>query len=233
MQTNRTDGGELPPRAANPSPPIGDVHGLGESRALRVDFQPVQLAWLADEIDTLRTSIEGELTRQRARYDELPSTSEGQAADIEAEVHRRVYQLHVLAMVREQIPLEGAVVAACIASPWDEPNELAREVARITARVTVVAPARGMLVLVRGAAQNVADALGEALRGPRSASPAHAGSYAAYWPEATRLTPAVATRLVDLAAASEEFMRTYVDAVAQQSYSFDPEYDPIDSDELW
>jgi hypothetical protein len=233
MQTNRTDGGELPPRPANPSPPIGDVHGLGESCALRVDFQPVQLPWLADEIDTLRTSIEGELTRQRARYDALPSTSEGQAADIEAEVHRRVYQLHVLAMVREQIPLEDAAVAACVANPWDKPNELARELARITARVTVVAPARGMLVLVRGAARNVADALGEALRGPRSSSPAHACSYAAHWPEWTRLTPAVATRLDDLAAASAAFTRTYIEAVAQQSYSFDPEYDPIDSDELW
>jgi hypothetical protein len=233
MQVNRNDGGELPPRSANPPPPIGSVRGLGESRALRVDLEPVQLPWLADEIDELRTSIEAELARQRTRYRALPAACEGQAADIEAEVHRRVYQLHVLAMVREQIPLDATVVAACVASPWDEPNELALEVARITAPVTVVGPARGMLVLIRGATRNITDALGEALRGPRSNAPSHAVSYAAHWPEATRLTPAVATRLGDLAAASAAFTRTYIDAVAQQSYSFDPEYDPVDSDELW
>ena len=233
MQSNRNDGGELPPRSANPPPPIGNVHGLGESRALRADLEPVQLPWLADEIETLRASIEGELARERARYDALPFTSEGQAADIEAEIQRRVYQLHILAMLREQIPLEDAVVAECVASPWGEPSERVWEVARITAPATVVGPARGMLVLIRGATRNVVDALGEALRGPRSDSPAHAGSYTAHWPESTSLTPAVATRLGDLAAAVAAFTRTYIGAVVQQSYSFDPEYDPIDSDELW
>jgi hypothetical protein len=234
MQSNRNDGEELPPRSANPSPPIDHVHGLGESRALRVDLEPVQLAWLADEIDTVRSSIESELARERRRYEEVPAASRGQAADIEDEVHRRAYQLHVLAMIREQIALEGPVVAACVASPWDEPNDLAREAARITAPVTVVGPARGMLVLIRGTAQNVADALGEALRGPRSSSPEHElPSYAVYWPEWGRLSPAVATRVGDLAAAAAAFTSTYIEAVAQQSYSFDPEYDPIDSDELW
>jgi hypothetical protein len=47
------------------------------------------------------------------------------------------------------------------------------------------------------------------------------------------MTPAVATRLGDMAAAAAAFTGTYVAGVAQQSYSFDPEYDPIDSDELW
>jgi hypothetical protein len=234
MQSNRNDGEELPSRSANPPPPIGNVHGLGESRALRVDLQPVQLAWLADEIDTLRASVEDELSRERARYEALPAVPEGPAADIEAEIDRRVYQLHVLAMVREQVPLESAVVAACVANPWDEPNELARDVARFTAPVTVVGPARGVLVLIRGAARNVADALGEALRGPRPGSSEHvAATYAVHWPEWVRMTPGVATRLSDMAAAAAAFTSTYVAAVAQQSYSFDPEYDPIDSDELW
>jgi hypothetical protein len=234
MQTNRNDGEELPARSANPPPPIVNVHGLGESRAMRVDLQPVQLAWLADEIDTLRASIEDELSRERARYEALPALSEGQVADMEAEVHRRAYQLHILAMVREQVPLEAAVVAACVADPWDQPNELALDVARITAPVTVVGPARGMLVLIRGATRNVADALGEALRGPSPGSSEHvATSYAAHWPESVHMTPGVATRLGDMAAAAAAFTSTYVAAVTQQSYSFDPEYDPIDSDELW
>jgi hypothetical protein len=75
MQINRNDGGDPPPRNANPSPPMNHVHGLGESQALRVDLQPVELPWLADEIDTLRTSIEAELARERARLDALPSAS--------------------------------------------------------------------------------------------------------------------------------------------------------------
>jgi hypothetical protein len=174
------------------------------------------------------------LVRERARYEALPSTSAGQAADLEAEVHRRAYQLHVLAMIREQIPLKETVVAACVGSPWDQPNELGREIARITGSVTIMGPARGMLVLIRGATRNVGDALAEALHGPRSSSPEHKPeSYAAYWPEWLRVTPALASRLRDLAAAAAAFTSTYIEAVAQQSYSFDPEYDPIDSDELW
>jgi hypothetical protein len=51
MQIHRSDHGESPQRRANPSPPVMNrVHGLGESHALRVDFEPVQLPWLADEI---------------------------------------------------------------------------------------------------------------------------------------------------------------------------------------
>jgi hypothetical protein len=234
MQVNRNDGEELPRRSANPSPPITHVHGLGESRALRVDLEAVQLPWLADEIDTLRSSIESELVRERARYEGVTPTSEGSAADLETEVHRRAYQLHVLAMIREQIPLEEAVAAACVASPWDEPNELAQDIARITAPVTVVGPARGMLVLIRGATRNVGDALAEALHGPRSNSTEHKpDSYAAHWPEWLGITPAVASRLGDMASAAAALTSTYIEAVAQQSYSFDPEYDPIDSDELW
>jgi hypothetical protein len=233
MQGNRNDGGERPPRSANPSPPIGHVHGLGESRALRVDLQPVQLPWLADEIDTLRDSIEEELALERARYDALTSASK-EASNADAELHRRSYQLQVLGMVRDQLPLDAPAVAACVASPWDQPNDLALEIARITGPVTVIGPARGMLVLIRGAARNVADALGEALRGPQPSALGHERhGYAAHWPESIRVGPAVVNRLRDVAAAAEAFTNTYVAAVAQQSYSFDPEYDPIYSDDLW
>jgi hypothetical protein len=36
-----------------------------------------------------------------------------------------------------------------------------------------------------------------------------------------------------MAAAAEAFTDTYVSAVLQQSYSFDPDHDPILPDELW
>ncbi len=231
MQDHRNDGGEQTPRTATPSTPLGSVHGLGESHALRVDLEPVQLPWLADEVDTLRATIRPEHERALARYDELPHAA--RRAEAEPEVHRRAYQLRVLAMVREQLPLSPAVAAASIASPWEQHDELAWGLARITAPITVVGPARAILVLVRGSARNVADALAEALRGPNSETRAAARSPALHWPEWTRTTTAVASRLRDMAAAAEAFTHTYVSAVLQQSYSFDPDHDPVLPDELW
>lgn len=234
MQTHRTDGDELPPRAAKPAPPIGHVHGLGESHALRVDLQPVQLPWLADEVDTLRRCIIGELARDGGRYNDLPAESqERPRSDTDTELQRRAYQLRVLGMIREQLPVSSSVVAACVASPWDQSSDLALELARITAPVTVVGPARGMLVLIRGAARNVADALAEALEGPEREARPRTNSYAAHWPEWLRVTAQVANRLRGIAAAAQAFTDTYVTAVAQQSYSFDPEHHPVYPDELW
>jgi hypothetical protein len=112
-------------------------------------------------------------------------------------------------------------------------RQLVWKLARITAPVPVVGPARAMLVVVRGSARDVADALSEALRGPRSETRAAAGSPALPWPEWTRTTPAVASWLRDMAAAAEAFTDTYVSAVLQQSYSFDPDHDPVLPDELW
>jgi hypothetical protein len=142
--------------------------------------------------------------------------------------------MRVLGMVRDQLPLSAAVVAAAVGGPW-RPDEAALEVARLTAPVTVVGPARAMLVLVRGAARNVADALGEALHGPKplDISDATAPGALTHWPELHRLTPAVAVRLRDLAAAASAFTDTYVAAVAQQGYIFDPEHYPVYPDVLW
>jgi hypothetical protein len=206
---------------------------------LRVDLEPVQLPWLAEEIDTLRSCIEDELARARASrgqeaagagLERLPLTAEA-----EAEVARREYQLQVLRMIREQIPVRPVVATACVASPWSEARgELSLELAGITARVTVVGPARGMLVLIRGAAQNVADALGEALRLSERHVPSRAEVIAALrWPELHLLTADVASRLADLAAAARAFADDYIDAVRQQAYSFDPEHYPPYADELW
>jgi hypothetical protein len=137
-------------------------------------------------------------------------------------------------MIREQVPISRPVVAACVANPWDDPSELALELARITAPVTVVGPAQGMLVLIRGAARNVADALGEALRiSQQHVAKPQVGTAATYWPERHLLTAAVANRLRDLAAATQAFTSHYVDAIWQQAYSFDPEHYPVYSDELW
>jgi len=240
MQTHRSDGGESPQRRANPSPQVGGgVYGLGESHALRVDFEPVQLPWLADEIDTARSCIDDELVRARAARDQVVAgAADGRspgADDAEGEVARRAYQLQVLRMIRGQVPVRPPVVAACVVSPWSEPpGELSLELAGITAAVTVVGPARGMLVLIRGAARNVADALGEALhlserdRAVRRIENAPAG-----WPESQRLTASVAARLHDLAVAAQAFTDNYVNAVRQQAYSFDPEHYPPYADELW
>jgi hypothetical protein len=239
MQIHRSDDGQSPQRRANPSPPVSNrVHGLGESHALRVDFEPVELPWLADEIDTLQSCIADELARARSRQDQLAAASTDRwsvsAKEAENEVDRRAYQLQVLGMIREQVPVSESVAAACVASPWDDPSELALELARITAPVTVVGPAQGMLVLIRGAARNVADALGEALRlSQRDVAERKLGTAATCWPERHRLTAVVANRLRDLAAAAQAFTSDYADAVLQQGYIFDPEYYPLYIDELW
>jgi hypothetical protein len=224
--------GELPESSANPSPPIGNVHGLGESHALRLDLLPVQVPWLADEVETLRSCVAEEFALARARHERALAAGVGEERD--AEVDRRVYQMRVLGMIRDQVPLSAAVVAAAVGDPW-RPDEAALEVARLTAPVTVVGPARAMLVLVRGAARNVADAFGEALRGPKppDSSGATAAGDLTHWPELHSLGPAVAARLRDLATAAAAFTDTYVDAVAQQGYVFDPEHYPVYPDVLW
>jgi hypothetical protein len=230
MQHHRI-AGELPQSAANPSPPVGSVHGLGESHALRVDLWSVQVPWLADEVETLRASVAEEFSLARERHERALAAGVGEERD--ADVDRRVYQMRVLEMIRNQLPLSAAVVAVAVGDPW-QPDDAALEVARITAPVTVVGPARAMLVLVRGAARNVADALGEALRGPKplDSSDPNSDAYLTYWPEMHSVTPAVAARLRDLAAAAGAFADTYIAAVAQQGYVFDPEYYEAFSDEL-
>jgi hypothetical protein len=238
MQIHRTDDSECPHRRANPSPPVGhSVYGLGSSHALRVDFEPVQLPWLADEVDTLSRGIEDELARARARRDQTAAGGlerSRSAAEAEKEVARREYQLQVLRMIRDQVPVRAPVAAACVSSPWDDLGEHGLELAGLTAPATVVGPAQGMLVLIRGAARNVADALGEALRiSERDLGEHPLGTPATRWPERHRLTAAVADRLRELAAAAVAFTDNYVDAVRQQAYSFDPEYYPTDPDELW
>jgi hypothetical protein len=224
MQDHRS-GDELPPARANPSPPIGRVHALGESHAVRVDLEPVQVPWLADEVETLAAVVGGAFVVARMAEDR-PSEDED----------RRRYQLRVLAMIREQLPINAEAVQAIIAGPWQDADDSTLEVARITAPVTVIGPARAMLVLVRGAARNVADALGEALRGPAPtpvSSETGSPDYTTRWPELQGLTPAVAVRLGDLAAAARAFAEIYVAAVRQQGYMFDSEHYPVYPDELW
>jgi hypothetical protein len=224
MQDHRS-GDELPPARANPSPAIGNVHALGESHAVRIDLEPVQVPWLADEVETLAGVIGEAFGAARTAEDETSG-----------EEDRRRYQLRVLGMIREQLPVGPDAVQAIVAGPWQPDNHSAWEVARITAPVTVIGPARAMLVLVRGAARNTADALGEALRGPApTAVSSEAGSadYTTRWPELHSLTPAVAVRLGDLAAAARAFAEMYVAAVRQQGYMFDPEHYPVYPDELW
>ena len=46
------------------------------------------------------------------------------------------------------------------------------------------------------------------------------------------MTPAIAEKLRATAAAAQAFTGTYLDVLALQGYSFDPEYQPVDADEL-
>jgi hypothetical protein len=66
------------------------VSGLGVCDALRLELAPVQLPWLADELDEMRGPLEEALLRARA----------GESAD-EAAAHE--YELRLLRMMRAQL----------------------------------------------------------------------------------------------------------------------------------
>ena len=72
-------------------------------------------------------------------------------------------------MIAEQVPIGREAVAAAVASPWAEtPDDIAPQTENVERPpVAIVGPAALMTVLIRGATRNVADALGEALRGPQ------------------------------------------------------------------
>jgi hypothetical protein len=237
MHTNRNVGVEPTRQRANPSPPVGNVCGLGECHALCVELRPVQLPWLADEIGELRGPIEEELARERARHDQL--TAEGtdprspEALEASAEIDRRTYQLKVLEMIRDQLPIGRDAVAAGVASPWRAEGESPyEELDTVGPSIAVVGPAQGMWVLIDGAARNVASALAEAMGTPTAPTLARQ-SRVRLRPVHTRITRPIAARLRALAAAAEAFTDTYINVVVQQSYRFDPDYDPVSSDELW
>ena len=228
-----------PHRAAAPAPPARTVHGLGVVDALRIDLEPGQLPWLAAEIDTLRYCLEDELAHRCARYYELPDAAKqdrrGPAREAAPELERRTYQLQALAMICEQVPISPEAVAAAVASPWRKPaHDITPAVERVEGPpIAVVGPAALMTVLIRGATRNVADALGEALRGPDLDVDAHTDS-ASGWrgAELPRVTPAIAEKLRAVAAAAQAFTDTYLDILALQAYSFDPECQPVHADEL-
>ena len=237
MHSNRNDGDEPPRRRANPSPAVGNVCGLGESHALRAWLRPVQLPWLADEIDELRRPIEEAVAVERARYDQLTAGGADrrspEACETDTEIARRTYQLKVLAMIREQLPIDDEAVTAGVASPWQAKDEDPNEPGTIGPPVEVLGPAQGMLVLIRGAARNVTAALAEALAPPEPDAFGIDQSRVRRSGERRRISAPVAVRLRSLAAAAEAFVDTYVNVVALNSYSFDPDYYPVVGDELW
>jgi hypothetical protein len=238
MHTHRNAGHQLTPRRAPTPPPAGNVHGLGVVDALRIDVQPAQLPWLTAEIDILRYCLEDELAHQRARYDELAEATREQrrptARTAEQELERRAHQLQALAMIREQLPISSQAATAAVASPWGKPVDGdACALEPVEGPVAVVGPAALMTVLIGGATRHVADALGEALRGPSLDVDEHTDSSSGWRAaELPRVTPASAEKLRAMAAAAQAFTDTYLHVVAHQAYSFDPEYQPVHADEL-
>jgi hypothetical protein len=235
MHDHRNAGTE-PPRRANTPPPGGNVHGLGLVDALRVDLQPAQLPWLAAEIDIVRYCLEDELAHLRARYDELPEAVKknplSSAREDEQEIERRAYQLEVLAIIGEQLPISAAAAAAAVASPWDNEVDDAPETDRAEGPVAVAGPAALMTVLIRGATRHAAEALADALRGPALDVDHHTDSGSGWRaPDLPRVTPTISGKLRATAEAAHAFSDTYLHVLAHQTYSFDPEYDPTHADE--
>ena len=111
--------------------PLGTVHGLGVSDALRLALTPVQVPWLIDELEELRGPYEERLLRLRSEADasDDPGTADA--------VRGAEYDLRLLRLMRAQ-------VSAGQREPviFDGPSAMVAEI-------------------VRGTMRNVADALAE------------------------------------------------------------------------
>ena len=238
MQHHRNAGADLAPRRANTPPPAGPVQGLGLVDSFRIDVDPAQLPWLAAEIDIVQYCLEDELAHQRKAYEQLPAEAKEhgwpKAREAEQELDRRAYQLQVLAMIRDQLPTSGEAARVATASPWDtSADDTGDKLDSDKTPVAVVGPAALMTILIRGATRNVADALAEALRGPRLDVDQYTDSTDGWrGRELPHVSPAIADRLSAMATAAHAFTDTYLHVLAQQNYSFDPDCDPLYADEL-
>jgi hypothetical protein len=230
MQEHRTAEPAAP--AASAPPTIRTVQGLGVVDALRVDFRREQVPWLIAELDELGVSLERNLSDARALYDELPEAAKqrpsARARALEQEVERRAYQLQVLVMVRDQLPIglddaEDAGRSAC-----ETPTSAGADLAGHPS-YSLVGPAVVVTALLGRSAHRAVSQLHDTLRGRGDVSQHEARPF-----ETAHLMarPPRAEELRALAAAAQAFTNTLVDAVALQAYTFDPDYTPIRSDEL-
>ncbi len=89
--------------AATGTPGPSTVTGLGVCDALRVRLEPVQVAWLIDELEELRTPLEEQLQR-------TPDGDERDAVERELAALRRM---------RAQLPAAGAGIGAVLCGPAD------------------------------------------------------------------------------------------------------------------
>ena len=231
MQEHRT--AERAASAASAPPALGTVQGLGLVDALRVELGQPQVPWLIAEMDDLRASFEGELSRALVSYDELPDFAKqertARARDLEQEVERRAYQLKALAMIRDQIPL----------GPDDQGGQGDSAPARAAATeaalvsdtpLSLVGPAVLITALLGRSAYRVACRLRCALR--READACQEDTAPFNESHLLSAGPTAIAELHALAAAVKAFTDTLADTVALQAYTFDPEYTPIRSDEL-
>jgi hypothetical protein len=89
------------------------VSGLGVCDALRLELEPVQLPWLADELDEMRGPLEEALARART-----------EGTEDEAAAHR--YELRLLRMMRAQIPDARAAAPMVFVGPTGLVDEAVR-----------------------------------------------------------------------------------------------------------
>ena len=106
-------------RSASTPPAPSAVRGLGVVDALCVEFEPVQVAWLADEIEVARRCA-------REHLAELPAESD---AD---ELAGREYEIRALTMIREQLP-DAPAGAVAVVGPAATMRRLIGGAARNTA----------------------------------------------------------------------------------------------------
>jgi hypothetical protein len=231
MHDHRNESSGATPRRANTPPHVGSVRGLGYVDVLRIELPPAQLPWLVELIDELRRSIETDAGFWRGRACSASDERDGSPdlREPEKELERLAYKLEVLEMIRRQLPAAGEAVVGPTANLWDGPlDDAPPEPEPAEAPLVVVGPAAVMTQVIEGAAINAAETLGSSLQGPTYGVDApRTGAMRPSGASGPGLTPAIAAKLRATAAAALAYTDIYVDLMLQQSYKFDPSYEPI------
>jgi hypothetical protein len=121
-----------------PAPPLGTVHGLGLTDALRVELEPSQIPGLKAALGELRGPLIE--TYESARAEWLAVSRGGECehyraiAEAEAALAGAAYALRVLAAIRDQVPERGIAAAFVITGPSGMFAEVVRGATRNAVR---------------------------------------------------------------------------------------------------
>ena len=141
MQDNRIDGGIAGACLHNAVPTRSTVRGLGLCDVLSVELEPCQIAGAIEELEARRGPLNEAFEQARTRWDTIADGERASVRELEHQLSRSAYALHIVSMLRGQLPTVDHA----------EP-------------VALVGPASTISDLIAAAARNAVDDLGELIR---------------------------------------------------------------------